>query len=120
MVLKYFRPEEFSRCTPACDIAECNEDALLMLDRLREYVGLPLILNSAYRSPSHEKKHGRTGQSSHCKGIAFDIRCFDDKLRALIVFNAPRVGFTRVGIHLKYVHVDCDTSKLNPCIWLYK
>lgn len=117
--MNYFKDEEFCRCSPSCSMDDCDGEALAMLDRLREAVGFPLILNSAYRSPAYEKKRRRTGMSSHCKGKAFDIRCLDDKLRALIVFNAPRVGFTRVGIHRRYVHVDCDVDKLNPCIWLY-
>lgn len=119
MNLKYFSEEDFSRCQPACSVSDCDEVALIMLDTLRERCGFPLILNSAYRSSSYEKKKGRTGTSSHCKGLAFDIRCYDTKLRALLVRNAFEVGFTRIGIAKNYVHIDCDNKKLNPCIWLY-
>lgn len=90
-----------------------------MLDKLRDLVGFPIILNSAYRSPVYEKKKGRTGTSSHCKGIAFDIRCNDSFKRASLVFNASELGFTRIGISKNFIHIDCDSSKSNPCIWLY-
>lgn len=117
--LRYFKPEEFSRCSPSCKMEDCDEQALLMLDELRAEVGKPLILNCAYRSKKYEKKKGRSGMSSHCKGLAFDIRCYDDRLRALIVRSAFKVGFTRIGIASTFVHVDCDKQKLNPCVWLY-
>lgn len=119
MKLKYFSDSEFQRCQPACSVSDCDETALVMLDTLRERCGFPLILNSAFRSPSYEKKKGRAGTSSHCKGLAFDIRCYDTKLRFVLVSNAISVGFTRIGIAKNFVHIDCDYKKSNPCIWLY-
>ena len=73
MNLKYFSESEFNRCTPACKMSDCKDFALRMLDAMRDYAGVPIILNSAYRSKEYEKKKGRTGSSSHCKGVAFDI-----------------------------------------------
>lgn len=90
-----------------------------MLDDLRDRIGLPITLSSAYRTKQYEKKKGRTGTSSHCKGLAFDVRCYDTKYRALLVRYAFEVGFTRIGISKNFIHLDCDSSKLNPCIWLY-
>lgn len=119
MNLKHFSDSEFLRCQPSCKVSDCNEDALCMLDTLRDLCGFPIILNSAYRSKEYEKKKGRSGLSSHCKGIAFDVRCYDDKLRASLVRNAFRVGFNRIGISHTFIHLDCDTDKLNPCIWIY-
>lgn len=116
--LKYFEPEEFERCTPPCHMEECNDSALLMLDTLRDLCGFPIYLNSAYRTVSYEKKKGRTGTSSHCKGVAFDIRCVDTRDRYVLVRNALKVGFTRIGIGKTYIHVDCDYSK-HDSIWLY-
>ena len=117
--LRYFKPEEFARCVPSCKMEECDEQALLMLDELRDRLGMPIILNSAFRSKQYEKKKGRTGQSSHCKGLAFDVRCFDTKYRAELVRCAFEVGFTRIGIGKSFVHIDCDSQKSFPCIWLY-
>jgi hypothetical protein len=36
-----------------------------MLDRVRETAGIPLVINSAYRTVGHEKKQGRAGTSAH-------------------------------------------------------
>lgn len=117
--LRYFKPIEFARCVPSCKMEECDEQALLMLDELRHRLGRPITLNCAYRSVNHEKKKGRSGLSSHCKGIAFDVRCYDSRYRAELVRCALEVGFTRIGISTSFVHLDCDKSKLNPSIWLY-
>lgn len=118
-MLKYFSESEFQRCRPACSVFDCDEVALVMLDTLRERCGFPLVLNSAYRSFDYEKKKGRKGTSSHCKGLAFDIRCNDSFYRAELVRCALEVGFTRIGIAKTFVHVDCDYSKPYPSIWLY-
>ena len=72
---KYFSPAEFRNCTPSCTIEQMDADFLSRLDRVREAAGIPLVLNSAYRSKSYEKKKGRSGTSSHCEGKAVDIRC---------------------------------------------
>lgn len=117
-IIKWFKPEEFSRCTPPCKMEECDESALLMLDALRDLCGFPIKLNSAYRSKKYEKSKGRTGTSSHCKGLAFDVRCTDSRDRYVLVRNALKVGFTRVGISKTFIHVDCDYSK-HDSIWLY-
>ena len=77
--LKFFKPEEFVRCNPSCRIEDCDERALQMLDELRELCGFPITLNCAYRSKSYEKSKKRSGLSSHCKGLAFDVRCYDDR-----------------------------------------
>lgn len=119
MNLKWFSESEFARCVPPCKMSECSEQALKKLDDLRDFCGFPIVVNSAFRSKSYEKKNGRTGTSSHCKGVAFDLRCYDSKLRAIMVRNAFRVGFNRIGISDSFIHVDCDSDKLNPCIWLY-
>lgn len=119
MNLRWFSEAEFKRCKPSCSVSDCNEDALLRLDTLRDYCGFPIILNSAYRSPDYELSKGRKGTSSHCKGLAFDVRCNDSYQRALLVRFAIDVGFNRIGIGKNYIHLDCDSDKFNPCIWLY-
>ena len=61
---KYFKDSEFKACTPSCSIEQMDKAFLSLLDDIREYAGIPIVLNSAYRSPAYEKKHGRTGTSA--------------------------------------------------------
>lgn len=115
---KYFSNDEFLRCTPPCTIEDLSDELLDRLDVVRSLCGFPLIVNSAYRSFDYEQERGRTGSSSHCKGIAVDIAVQSGEKRLKIVQNALRAGFQRIGISKTFVHLDLDYDKPSS-IWLY-
>lgn len=46
---------------------------LTNLQVLREALGLPIHINSGYRSPAHNKKVGGAANSMHMRGMAADI-----------------------------------------------
>ena len=50
-----------------------NEPALDRLQVLRDRLGKPLIVRSAYRSPEHNRAVGGAARSKHMDGAAFDI-----------------------------------------------
>lgn len=115
---KYFSEHEFQKVS--CSIADIDPLSLERLDHARNIAGIPFIITSAYRSKEHEKAMGRSGNSAHTRGRAFDIRCVSDRDRALIVTAAIKVGFTRIGIAKTFVHLDDDYYCLpSPRIWLY-
>lgn len=117
---KYFKPEEFRRCTPACSIDDMDATFLNRLDELREKAGIPLIISSAFRTKDYEKSKGRSGTSSHCEGKAVDIICGSSQNRYKIVKAAIECGFTRIGIAKTYIHVDaCDDTHAPRVIWDY-
>ena len=116
---KYFSAKEFRACTPSCDIEQMDPAFLVLLDKVRETAGIPLVLNSAYRSPEYEKAHGRKGTSAHCEGWAVDIRCNTSANRYIIVAAALRCGIQRIGIAKTYVHLDCSPSHAQGVIWDY-
>lgn len=120
---KYFSPSEFKRCVPSCSIDDMDKRLLIVLDDLRTYCGFPIILNSAYRSVDWEKAHGRSGTSSHTKGLAVDIRCTDDFERGTILSYVYSDAYNthpafRVGIGKTYLHLDIDFDKPYVC-WVY-
>lgn len=115
---KYFAPQEFIKV--GCTIDDINPDSLARLDRARDIAGVPFVINSAYRSPEHEKNKGRSGTGAHTLGRAFDIACMDSACRWKIVFGALSAGFTRIGIASTFVHLDDSPAHPNPRIWLYK
>jgi len=92
---------------------------LLKLDEAREYAGIPFVINSAYRSPKHNKKVGGKPNSSHIKGLAVDIRCNTSRNRFIILDALIAVGFNRIGIADSFIHVDLDLSKSDNVIWTY-
>lgn len=116
---KYFTEAEFKRCTPPCSLQDMKQELMTKLDNARYTAGIPFVLNSAYRSVAYEKGKGRTGTSSHCKGLAVDIRCNTDANRWKVVAALMDNGFTRIGIGKTYVHADLDTDKTQRVIWHY-
>ena len=116
---KYFSPSEFKRCTPSCSIEQMDPAFLSKLDQVREVAGIPLVLNSAYRSQEWEAQHGRAGTSAHCQGRAVDIRCNSYANRYRIVRAALACGIRRIGIAKTYVHLDASPSHQQNVIWDY-
>ena len=118
-MVKYFSEGEFNRCVPPCNMDDMNKDFLLLLDKVREDCGIPLILNCAYRSVEWDKNKGRSGNSSHCKGKAVDIRANNSSTVYKIVKAAMDNGISRIGIGNGYVHIDNDESLTQNVIWNY-
>ena len=102
----FFADEEFSRCIPPCDVSQMDETFMWRLVSARDAVGLPFVLNSAYRSPLWEQKHDRTARGFHTKGRAVDIRCTSSADRYDIVAALIRAGFKGIGIGKTFIHVD--------------
>ena len=119
MPLKYFNQSDFDSCSPSCNISDVNGDLLSMLDSARELAGVPFIINSAYRSFTHELNQGRNGKSSHVKGLAVDIKSTDSLTRFKIISSLLSVGLNRIGIGKNFIHVDIDTNKSSNVIWHY-
>ena len=53
-----------------------NEAALDRLQALRDALGKPFIVRSAYRSPEHNRAVGGAKRSKHMAGTAFDVDFF--------------------------------------------
>ena len=68
------------------------------LQTIRNELHLPIIVNSAYRSPEVNAKVGGVSSSYHVKGIAADIRCSDmDKL--LTILHSHLMEIDQLGIY---------------------
>lgn len=118
-MIKYFNEMEFRRCTPACHMRDMDAEFLARLDEIRERAGIPLVLNSAYRSVAYEKAHGRAGTSAHCEGKAVDIRCNSYANRYKIIKAALECGITRIGVGQTYIHLDNSKTHTQNVIWDY-
>ena len=117
---RYFKDAEFKKCTPPCSIEDMDEDFLYMLDAIRHTAGIPLVLNSAYRSVQYEKSKGRSGSGAHTYGMAVDIRCTSGVNRLKIIEAAIKCGIVRIGIAKTYIHVDIGERVGLPAnIWTY-
>lgn len=119
MKYRFFDWRDFERCVPRCSEYQMNDAFMYKLDKARQKAGVPFYLNSAFRTVAWEKAKGRSGTSSHTKGIAVDIECNNDSDRLCIIKGLLYAGFTRLGIYETFIHVDSDETKPN-CIWYGK
>lgn len=113
-----FNHPKFSLSTavPSCSLDDLDPALISLANKLYEKV--PFQVNCAYRSVSWDRKKGRSGQSSHCKGLAMDIACINHALRLKYVAALTELGCKRIGIAKTFIHFDVDPDKL-PSMWLY-
>jgi hypothetical protein len=89
-----------------------NEPALDKLQALRNRIGKPLIVRSAYRSPEHNRAVGGATRSKHLDGAAFDIAMSNHDP---VVFEAAAraVGFLGFGFYPRsgFMHIDLGPTR---------
>jgi len=89
-----------------------NEDALDKLQALRDRMGKPLIVRSAFRSPEHNRAVGGAKRSKHLIGAAFDIAMANHDPVAFEA-AAREVGFLGFGFYPRsnFMHVDLGPAR---------
>ena len=107
-----FSPEELA-CRGTGKLLIVPE-AMDKLQALRDRLGKPMIINSGYRSPEHNRAVGGATGSKHMQGIAFDVRMDNHDPDAYIA-AALAVGFKGIGTYPKqnFVHVDARATRAN-------
>ena len=116
---KYFKEEEFNRCSPSCSLQDMKQATISKLDTAREIAGIPFVLTSAFRSAEHDRYKGRSGTGAHTLGRAVDIKCNVSRDRFLVVNALLKAGFKRVGIAKTFVHADDSEFHDQGVLWLY-
>ena len=119
--IKHFSPQEFDDPTAPGSGYGMNIEFVKLLDTLRDRVGIPLHLNSGFRTVEHNNAVGGKPDSAHLKGVASDIAVNDGQLRFSLIKGALDLGFKRVGIGDTFVHLDMDLNVGMPqnVVWLY-
>ena len=103
-VTKNFKYREFAS-KDGSRILKLDIDSVKKLQELRDGLGVPIIINSAYRSPNHNKAVGGAKGSRHLKGDAFDIRVAG--YTPLQIANYARyLGFTGISAYNTFTHID--------------
>lgn len=81
------------------------------LQVLRDTLNAPIIINSGYRSPQHNKEVGGVPNSQHVKGMAADIKSshytskeISEVIEKLIAEGSMEEG--GIGIYNTFVHYD--------------
>jgi len=104
MVSANFNEREFA-CRH-CGLVRLEPVLLKRVQALRDVVGRPVVISSAYRCPVYNKKIGGAPQSKHMLGQAVDI-VIKGMTPAQVAQAAAKVGFTGIGIYRSgFTHVD--------------
>ena len=104
-VANNFKVKEF-RCKDGSDKILICPETVTILQAIRDYFGKPVTINSAYRTPTYNKKIGGASRSQHMVGTACDIKVAGVPPTAIagyIEANFPNHG---VGLYPTFVHVD--------------
>lgn len=105
-----FTPQEIAcRGSGAVGI---DPEALDKLQTLRDRLGVPVILTSAYRSPEHNAAVGGAPESLHMQGRAFDVSMVNHDPDSFEVV-AREVGFTGFGFYPRanFMHIDTGPAR---------
>ena len=108
---KHFSRSEMG-CRCGCGKLKADPRLLSLLERIREILGVPVVINSGYRCPAHNKRVGGVDNSYHTQGLAADIRCpsmtADELWRQVRVLAQggylPELG--GLGRYIGRIHVD--------------
>lgn len=106
-----FKVNEF-RCKDNSDVIFIAPALVDILQAIRNHYGKAVHINSAYRTPTYNKKVGGATYSQHLYGTAADIRINGVKpkdLAAYIETLMPNYG--GIGIYPTFVHVDIRKVK---------
>jgi uncharacterized protein YcbK (DUF882 family) len=121
MRARHFTPAEFiCRCgRPECDaLLEPTLRLVVSLDRMREFYGSPIIVESGLRCPFWNARQGGEDDSEHLTGEGADLRCRSSRERWAMLSAALRAGITRVGIYGRHIHVGTSARQASHVVWL--
>lgn len=95
-------------------------EAMDKLQKFRELVDYPFIINSAYRTPAYNQKIGGSLGSQHVYGRAFDVSLRGIKKYKIedLAKLARITGFTGIGLYDTFIHVDNRPS--GPAEWDFR
>ena len=106
-VSKNFNKAEF-RCRCGCGKYNITPALIRGLQELRDYLGMPITINSGTRCLDHNAAVGGVRNSYHVKGYAADI-CVEGLTPKELALAAEQITVFRsggIGIYSTFVHVD--------------
>lgn len=119
---KYFKTKEFTcHCHfPDCKKQRIDKELISKLDKIREEIGQPLVVTSAFRCTKHQAFLRSAGVntvvakkiSQHELGKAADIVPADQKNVKTKFLDIVRKHFTAIGLSTQFLHVDLRKEKI--------
>lgn len=84
------------------------------LEKLREAMAGPIVINSGHRCAEHNRREGGAKNSQHLV-LAADVR-IDPHDRHKLRAEAEALGFNGIGLGLTFLHID---RRARPAVWGY-
>ena len=106
-ISKNFNLQEFECTHPNHRHTLVDDKLVEKLQRLRDRIGKPLTINSAYRCPERNKQVGGAKNSQHLHGKAADVSLHNvampiEKVKELAI----EIGFDGIGLYDTFIHLD--------------
>jgi len=105
--VRHFKPHEFN--APE----RMDHDFLMRLDAARSVAGIPFVV-------SHVRQFRPGDDGDHGQGTGVDIRCHDSRSRYIILTAALAVGFNRIGVYNRHIHVGSSPVLAPNVVWVGK
>ena len=99
-----FKLIEFA-CKDGNDTVIVHPALVDLVQKLRDYYGKPVSINSAYRTPSHNSAIGGAETSRHMFGFAADVSVFGVSPDT-VATDVEAWGVGGVGRYRTFTHVD--------------
>lgn len=114
LITPHFKVKEFA-CQDGSPIIFISKELVDLLEFFRTGYGSPLIVNSGYRTHSHNKKVGGAQNSMHMYGLAADVRPQSGSIDSFYkyVLSAAN-GKYGIGKYPSFVHIDV---RAKPSRW---
>lgn len=112
---KNFSSDEL-KCS-CCGEEKIQQWALDKLQAVRDIVGRPITVTSAYRCSNHPVESKKSKSGTHNQGIAFDIYVSNGAEKHELVTAGLLVGASGIGVDKNFIHLDWRDSI--PVIWSY-
>jgi zinc D-Ala-D-Ala carboxypeptidase len=122
--MKYFTKEELT-CSH-CGADDIDEVFMEKIEALREELGFPFPVNSAYRCRNHAIEARKKAPGAHATGNAIDIAVSGEQAYRLVEAAIRSGNFKGIGISQKgssrFIHLDDienTPERPRPWIWSY-
>lgn len=106
-----FKVKEFA-CKDGSDPVFVSPELVEVLQKIRDHFGKPVNINSAYRTPTHNKKEGGATYSQHLYGASADIEVTGVSPKEVAAYAETLLsGMGGIGIYSNFTHIDVRETK---------
>ena len=97
-------------CKCGCGFDSMDIETVELFQALRDYMGIPIKVNSGCRCPEHNKKEGGVENSYHVKARAIDCKFSEKDLeKAWTWLNETYPDKYGFGKYKTFIHMDTGT-----------